>query len=126
MRTRRRNKMAPFVAIEKAMLRSEAWEKIGNASRVAFLHIKAEMVSANTNHLELSYRQMEGIMAHHTFSCALRELEDAGFIEREQRGGLFRRKNIFRIIDGWRDSSSISAPKQVQFLPLSHSKKEAN
>jgi hypothetical protein len=57
---------------------------------------------------------MDEIMGRHQFSAALKQLEEFGFIERTQRGGLFNRKNLFRLSEDWRKvSSAESAPIQV-------------
>ncbi len=41
-------------------------------------------------------------MNRHTFSNALKQLEKIGFITKEQSGGLYRRRNIFRFSAEWR------------------------
>jgi hypothetical protein len=109
--SQRKNKSAPFVMIYREMLRSQAWEKIGNASRVAYLHLKAKVVSNNPGEITLSYKEMERYMERRTYAKAIQELEKWGFIDRVQRGGLFRRRNFFRLIEDWRKihpSSGIS------------------
>jgi hypothetical protein len=102
MRKKRRPKSPPFVMIEQAMLASKAWQQIGNAARVAYIHIRSKFYSPPTGERELWYSEMEVIMDHKTFAKAITQLEANGFIERTQRGGLFRRRNKFRIIDGWK------------------------
>lgn len=101
-RRRRKQKLPPFVPIFRDMLKSPAWEALGNAARVAYVHIKAKCVSPNPGNLSLSYNEMERIMERRTFSGALKELEEFGFIEKTQTGGLYRRRNFFRLIEEWR------------------------
>ena len=106
MRGRREDKLPPFVAIFREMLKSEAWEKLGNAARVAYIHLKAKCVSRNPGEITLSYNEMERFMERRTFSRAIRELEEGGFISRTQRGGLYRRRNFFRLSENWRNHNS--------------------
>jgi DNA-binding transcriptional regulator YhcF (GntR family) len=84
------------------MLRSPAWALISNSSRVAYLHIKEKCVSPEPGELTLSFKEMERIMRRKTFARALDELERFGFIKRTQRGGLYRKRNYFTLIDEWK------------------------
>jgi DNA-binding transcriptional ArsR family regulator len=101
----KKDKHPPFVAVLKEMLKSHAWEALGNASRVAYIHIKGKSFSRNPGEITLSYNEIERIMERRTFSWALRELEKFGFINRTQRGGLYRRRNFFRLSEEWRMKS---------------------
>ena len=103
---RRKNKLPPFVAIPKEMLRTEAWESISNPARVAYLHLKDKCVSYNPGEITLSFKEMERIMDRHTFKKAVNQLEDHGFIKKEQRGGLYRKRNYYRLIDQWKDKGA--------------------
>lgn len=98
--------LPPFVPILRAMLKSTAWQNLTNASRVAYLHIKAKCVSFNPGELTLSFAEMEKIMDRHTFSAALKQLEATGFIIKTQSGGLYRRRNYFRLSDEWKNQRS--------------------
>jgi len=84
------------------MLQGSAWESLGNGARVAYIHIKAKCVSFEPMEISLSYKEMERIMTRQTFARALRELEQFGFIKRTQRGGLYRKRNYFLLIDDWK------------------------
>jgi len=103
---RKKEKSRPFVAILKEMLKSPAWLALGNAARVAYIHIKSKAFSRNLEDLPLSYGEMESIMERRTFSWALKELEEFGFIQKVQRGGLYRRRNLFSLIDDWRKKTT--------------------
>lgn len=102
MARRGKNKLPPFVAILKEMLKSEAWEKISNPSRVAYLHLNAKRVSPYNDEITLSFKEMERIMDRHTFSRSIKQLEGCGFIQKEQRGGLYRRRNFYRLSEEWK------------------------
>ena len=106
MRSNRKNKLTRFVAMPWDLLDSPAWARLTNASKVAYLHLKRKVTNANPGALSLSYHEMEKHMNRHTFSRSLRQLEQEGFVTKEQTGGLFRRRNFFRFSEGWRKGSS--------------------
>lgn len=120
-----KNRLPPFVAVFREMLQCEAWEAISNPARVAYVHLKAKCVTANVCEITLSFKEMERIMSRHTYSKAIDQLEECGFIIKAQRGGLYRRRNFYRFTDGWRtyrkkadnktNSSAVYAPSVVQF-----------
>lgn len=99
-----KNRLPPFVAILKEMLQSEAWESISNPARVSYVHLKSKCVSASNDELTLSFKEMEKFMDRHTFARSLSQLEEYGFIKKIQRGGLFRKRNYFRMSDQWKSS----------------------
>lgn len=99
---RKKNRLPPFAAILKEMLKSEAWEAISNPARVAYVHLKGKCVTQNNDEITLSFDEMERFMDRHTFSGSLRQLEEHGFIIKTQRGGLFRKRNYFRFTDQWK------------------------
>lgn len=110
---RRKNKLSRFVALHWEIIDSEAWQALTNAARVALIHLKRKIVSSNPGEISLSYREMEQkkIMHRQTFADALRQLEKIGFITKEQRGGLYRRRNFFRLSEGWRRYGQPSGAK---------------
>jgi len=99
---RKKNRLPPFVAILKEMLKSEAWESISNPARVAYIHLKSKCVTANGGEITLSFKEMERIMDRHTFARTLGQLEAHGFIIKEQRGGMFRKRNFYRFSEQWK------------------------
>ena len=123
---KKKNRLPPFVAIFREMLQSEAWEAISNPARVAYVHLKSKLVSFDQVEVTLSFREMEPFMSRHTYSGAIDQLEECGFIVKVQRGGLYRKRNFYRFTDEWKtrkkkvrhkiNSSAVSAPSVVQFL----------
>lgn len=99
---KKKNRLPPFVAIFREMLQSEAWESISNPARVAYVHLKSKCITANSGEITLSFKEMERIMDRHTFSRSLNQLEAHGFILKDKRGGLFRKRNYYRFIDQWK------------------------
>jgi hypothetical protein len=127
MGKRIKNKLPPFVAVFREMLNSAAWENIGNPARVAYIHIKSKCVSQDPGEITLSFDAMEKFMTRQTYARALRELEKFGFIKRTQRGGLYRKRNYFLLIDEWKkvqDQVGKMEPAQVsKVLPVSDAKR---
>lgn len=99
---RRKNKTSRFVALHWEIIDGEAWAALTNASRVALIHLKRKVTNPNPGELSLSYNEMEKIMNRHTFARSLKQLEKVGFISKEQYGGLFRRRNFFKLSEEWR------------------------
>jgi hypothetical protein len=108
---RKKPKLSRFVALQWEIIDSLAWQHLTNASRVAFIHLKRKVVTPDPEEITLSYKEMEKIMNRHTFSGALRQLEHLGFISKEQRGGLYRRRNYFRLSEQWRHYDPSSSAK---------------
>lgn len=98
----RKRKQPPFVMIFKEMLNSEAWESISNPARVAYLHMKGKKCTVHGEEITLSFGEMERFMHRHTFSTAIDQLEECGFIVKSQRGGLYRKRNYYSFSDRWR------------------------
>ena len=98
---KKKQKSPPFVMIYRDMLSSEAWKYIGNASKVAYIHLKSKIVSKDQKIIYLSFKEMEKHMTHHTFSKAIEELISTGFITKEQFGGLYRRRNSYQLSEDW-------------------------
>jgi len=98
----KKNRLPPFVAIYKEMLRSEAWLSITNASRVAYIHLKGKCCTAHDNEITLSFKEMELVMDRHTFARSIKQLERHGFIIRDKRGGMYRKRNYYRFSEQWK------------------------
>jgi hypothetical protein len=86
------------------MLYSEAYKELSNASRVAFLLLRAQTNTPEQNEVIFPYSQAEKYMRRGTFSRSIRQLREKGFIEKKQFGGLFRKTNLYSFIDSWKRS----------------------
>ena len=118
MYRKKKNKQSRFAAIPWEIIDGQAWQELTNAARVGYVHLKRQVTSPNPGELELSYRKMSKIMDPHTFSNALRQLEKIGFITKEQHGGLFRRKNVFRLSEEWRRYGQSSTVKNHSVIDV--------
>jgi hypothetical protein len=92
----------PFVPILKPMIQSPAYKKLTNASRVAYLLMKAQCKESNQREVTFPYSHAEIYMTRHTFSRSIDQLVKYGLIEISSFGGLYRRTNIYRFIEDWR------------------------
>jgi hypothetical protein len=101
-RKRKKGKLSKFVAIPWELIDSEAWINLSNAARVALIHLKRKVNCPNPGEIYLSYNEMEKIMNRHTFSNAIKQLEEKGFIEVVKKGGLYRLRNAFKLSEKWR------------------------
>lgn len=93
----------PFVMLHKDVLRSPAWEALTNAARVAYLHIRLDENGRNEGRLKLPYSQALRLMDKRTFSRALRQLQELGFIIVTKHGGLYNQCSEFGLNTAWRD-----------------------
>lgn len=87
MRQKKRPKInGPFVPIMKEMISSSAFLNLTNASE----------------EVKFPYSDAEKFMHKHTFADSIRQLEENGFIEKTEMGGLFRKTNIYSFTERWR------------------------
>jgi len=100
---RRKNRLPPFVYIIKEMLWSDAYKKLSNPSRVALLLLRAQLKNHGQAEVKFPYSCAQEYMKTNTFSHAVKELEEMGFIKKTQEGGLFRCTNIYSFTDAWRE-----------------------
>lgn len=98
---KKRNK--PFVMLYKDVLRSPAWEALTNPARVAYLHIRLDENGHNEGQLRLPYSQAIRLMDKRTFTSALRQLQELGFIIVTKHGGLYNQCSEFGLSTAWRD-----------------------
>ena len=103
---RKKQKCPPFVMIYKDMLKHPKWQKLKATSMVAYIYIKSKAITNNQEEIFLSFKEMEPVMTHPTFFNALTELENNGFIEKTQFGGLFKKRNKFKLSDNWKQVST--------------------
>lgn len=109
---KKKDKLTRFVPLLWDMIDSVAWGRLTNAARVALIHLMRDKDKAGKVELKLTYGQMEAIMKRDTFSRSLKQLEELGFITRTRIGGLYRRTNVFRLTQGWRDLGRRPRPEK--------------
>ena len=102
MRNRKNKIGEPFVPVIKQMIRSPAFKKLSNASRVAYLLLKAQCKESGQREVIFPYSDAERYMKRKTFARSIKQLTELGFIEKSSFGGLYRRTNVYRFTEGWR------------------------
>jgi len=99
----RKNKIGEsFVPILKHMIISPAFLKLTNASRVSYMLLKSQIREAGQKEVIFPYSHAEPYMNRHTFSRSIKQLIELEFIEKSDFGGLYRRTNTYKFVEGWR------------------------
>src|SRR4030042_6032421 len=80
-------KLPPFVPILKDMIKSPAYQQITNASRTAYLLLKAQCKHYDDIEVKFPYSHAQPYMNRNTYSRAIQQLEEFGFVERSFIGG---------------------------------------
>jgi hypothetical protein len=93
----------PFVPILKHMINHDSFKQLTNAARVAYMLLQAQRRSVSDREVVFPYTHAEAWMNRQTFSRSIKQLIDLGFIERSSFGGLYRRTNLYRFIEDWRN-----------------------
>ncbi len=101
-RGKHKEKKEPFISIPSDILKSKAWEEIGNAAKVAYIHILGEVHCPDPGWLDkLTYERMRKFMSEPTFSKAIKELEKVGLIDKKQIGQV-KKKNLYKPSSRWK------------------------
>ena len=91
-----------FTAIYDDMLYSDGYSELTNAARVAYLLLKSQCYKSNQKSVKFSYNAAQRFMTRHTFSRAVKQLVEVGFVDKSQQGGLTRRSNVYTFSERWR------------------------
>jgi hypothetical protein len=103
LRQKNRQKInGAFVPIMKEMISSPAFLNLTNASRVAYLLLKAQCSKFNQEEVQFPFSDACRYMNRNTFSRSIQELQEGGFIEKSSFGGLYRRTNVYRFSQLWK------------------------
>jgi hypothetical protein len=90
---RDKGRLAPFVAVDREMMGSRAWQALSMGARVLYTHLKARWRSRTRNNGRLFLSQREaveemGCVQRDSVSRWFRELEHYGFIVKTAEGSL--------------------------------------
>jgi hypothetical protein len=92
----------PFIMIYKRQLESGAWLDLSYPAMVAWIYLKKQKNTDDCEeHIKLPYGDPDNPLSKRTFARAIKELIQHGFIELEQKGGLMKRPNIYKLSDKW-------------------------
>jgi len=95
----KRNRLPPFIALGRLMLKSEAWRKgLTFSQKIAYIHLKYKYVGINNGDICLHYSEMKDVMASATLCTALKGLEEKEWIVRDRIiGGKYRFEVRYRL-----------------------------
>jgi len=93
----------PFVYILKDMFKSDAFKELTNASRMAYLLLRAQCREVEQDEVKCPYSTAQEYMKTNTYSRSIKQLIKLGFIEKSQQGGLYRKVNVYKFSKRWRD-----------------------
>ena len=93
----------PFVAIPKEVIKSEAFKQLTNASRVCYLLLKSQCCKFGQEEVCFPFTDAVNFMERHTFIRSIAQLQELGFIEKSSFGGLYRRTNVYKFIEKWKE-----------------------
>jgi hypothetical protein len=99
--SKKKNRLPPFVYITKEMLNSPAFISLTNAARVTYLLLQAQISKTDQSKVKFPYTQAEKYMDRHTFTRAIKQLTNKGFIRQSQEGGLYRKTNAYEFLTEW-------------------------
>jgi hypothetical protein len=97
MQKSKKDRLPPFVAIFKETIKSESFKRLTNASRVAYLLLKSQCRHFDQTDVIFPYSQAAEYMHKGTWNTSIKQLKTEGFIGIEQKGGLYRKTNIYRL-----------------------------
>ena len=91
-----------FIMIDKRLLEARAWLDLPLSAMVVYLYLKKQKINSDCNeHIKLPCYSTEHPISNHTFVRAIKKLVSHGFVELEEKGGLMKRANIYRLSDKW-------------------------
>ena len=99
-KTRRKRGGLQHIGIERRTLREEHWRGLSVPAKIFYLHLKGRYNGANNGEIELTCKDMEGVVGCATkasYTKAWKELETKGWIKRTKYGGLYRHKNKYKL-----------------------------
>jgi len=96
------SKTGPYLRIKKDMMESKAWQALNIHSIVVYLYIKAKYNFNNANDISFTYREAAQLMHKSTFTKAIDQLIECGFIKIEQHRWNTRESTIYALTDQWR------------------------
>jgi len=94
----------PFIKLDHPMFDSDAFQSLAHTSVRVLLSLmrrKNGMNGTDATPICCPYECMNGSMGSATIARAIRELEEKGFIVRTQRGGLYKKPNLFTFSGEW-------------------------
>jgi hypothetical protein len=98
---------SPYVHLPYEMLNSAAWTALPNKAIWVYIELKKQFNygQGGEAHLVLPFSEVSWKMSRDTFFNAIRTLVEYGFIVYKEKGGLYRRPNVYALSEYWREKS---------------------
>lgn len=104
-RTREKS-IEPYIKLDYDMTESAAWTSLPFSAVWVYIELKKKFTYEHGHsRLILPYSAVDWKMSPSTFSKAIRELCNKGFIKYVEHGGLPRRPNVFALSEAWKSKS---------------------
>jgi len=99
----KKNRLPPFVALYKALLKDQNWRKLSSSSKVVYVYLRNKFNTNSLSQVSLSYVEIGDMMSTGTVNRAFKELQQKGFIEKTKQGGLFGGVCLYKFIGPFKD-----------------------
>lgn len=97
MKRKKSGRLPPFTPTPNNLIDSDCYKKLTNAARVAYLLLCRQKKRFDQTEVCLPYSHAVDYMHKITWNTAIKQLAAEGLIEITQKGGLFRKTNIYTI-----------------------------
>jgi hypothetical protein len=99
----KKNKLPPFVAIYKALLKNPEWRNLPSSAKVLYVYMRGKFNAETLSEVSLAYSEVDDMFSTSTISKAFKELQDKGFIEKTKYGGLYGGVCRYKFIGEFKD-----------------------
>lgn len=100
MAKKHKSKGLQHIGIERRTLKQDSWRGLSASAKIFYIHLKGRYNGGNNGQIRLSYRSMrdvKGCSDPRAISKAIKELEKKKWVKIEERGGLYRHNNFYKL-----------------------------
>lgn len=100
------NRLPPFVAVYKALLKDSGFRKLSSSAKVIYIYLRGKFNTETYSEVSLAYSELKGVKglgSPATISKAFQELQICGFIEKTKHGGLYGGVCKYKFIGPFKD-----------------------
>ena len=97
------NKLPPFVAVYRALLKDPGWRNLSSSAKVIYVYMRSKFNTSTFSEVSLAYSEVDDMMSSRTISRAFEELQKTGFIEKTKLGGLYGGVCKYKFIGEFKD-----------------------
>ena len=93
----KKDRLPPFTPTLNTLIDSDTYKRLTNSARVAYLLLCRQRRRFDQPDVCLPYSIAEGYMHRITWNKAIKQLEAEGLVRITQKGGLYRKTNIYKL-----------------------------